>query len=187
MVIGTDFTGSCKSNYHATTISPMCSHFKVPLNRLSLYSELGSDNCLILSEPIFRTIMGRTSYTLTSWCLRCTRPACLVASSLKQQTIGRHVAPLGHHIILTPKMNQCLLWLLNVVSSTNKTDRHDITVILLKVALNTIKHTSKYQFYNIWLGPTVDWTQDNTAPQVNTLSIFTPLRRFTVYVNLLNL
>ena len=29
------------------------------------------------------------------------------------------------------------------VSSTNKNDRHDITDILLKVALNTIKHTSK--------------------------------------------
>jgi hypothetical protein len=29
------------------------------------------------------------------------------------------------------------------VSSTNKTDRHDITEILLKVALNTIKHTNK--------------------------------------------
>ena len=27
------------------------------------------------------------------------------------------------------------------VSSTNKTDRHDITEILLKVALNTITHT----------------------------------------------
>jgi hypothetical protein len=27
------------------------------------------------------------------------------------------------------------------VSSTNKTDRHDITEILLKVALNTIKQT----------------------------------------------
>jgi len=29
------------------------------------------------------------------------------------------------------------------VSSTNKTDRHEITEILLKVALNTIKRTSK--------------------------------------------
>jgi hypothetical protein len=28
-------------------------------------------------------------------------------------------------------------------SSTNKTDRHDITEILLKVALNTIKQTDK--------------------------------------------
>ena len=30
------------------------------------------------------------------------------------------------------------------VSSTNKTDRHDITEILLKVALNTIKQTNNY-------------------------------------------
>jgi hypothetical protein len=29
------------------------------------------------------------------------------------------------------------------VSSTNKTDRHDITEILLKVALNTIKQTNQ--------------------------------------------
>ena len=29
------------------------------------------------------------------------------------------------------------------VSSTNKTDRHDVTEILLKVALNTIKQTNK--------------------------------------------
>jgi hypothetical protein len=29
------------------------------------------------------------------------------------------------------------------VSSTNKTDRHDITEILLKVALNTVKQTNK--------------------------------------------
>jgi hypothetical protein len=31
------------------------------------------------------------------------------------------------------------------VSSTNKTDRHDITEILLKVALNTIKQTKQHQ------------------------------------------
>jgi len=31
------------------------------------------------------------------------------------------------------------------VSSTNKTDRHDITEILLKVALNTIKQTNEQQ------------------------------------------
>ena len=31
------------------------------------------------------------------------------------------------------------------VSSTNKTDRHDITEILLKVALNTIKQTNKHR------------------------------------------
>jgi hypothetical protein len=42
------------------------------------------------------------------------------------------------------------------VFSTNKTDRHDITEILLKVVLNTITITlynrsNKYQFYNLKL------------------------------------
>ena len=37
------------------------------------------------------------------------------------------------------------------VSSTNKTDRHDITVILLKVALNTInKQRSEYDKGRFW-------------------------------------
>jgi hypothetical protein len=34
------------------------------------------------------------------------------------------------------------------VSSTNKTDRHDITEILLKLALNTIKQTNKHDSPN---------------------------------------
>ena len=34
------------------------------------------------------------------------------------------------------------------VSSTNKTDCHDITEILLKVALNTIKQTNNIHFHN---------------------------------------
>jgi hypothetical protein len=34
-------------------------------------------------------------------------------------------------------------------SSTNKTDRHDITEILLKVVLNTIKQTNKQYNNNI--------------------------------------
>jgi hypothetical protein len=33
------------------------------------------------------------------------------------------------------------------VSSTNKTDRHDITEILLKVTLSTIKQTNKQTYY----------------------------------------
>ena len=33
------------------------------------------------------------------------------------------------------------------VSSTNKTDRHDLTEILLKVTLNTIKQTNKQNLY----------------------------------------
>jgi hypothetical protein len=38
------------------------------------------------------------------------------------------------------------------VSSTKKTDRHDITKILLKVALNTIKQTTKIFSINIPFG-----------------------------------
>ena len=34
-----------------------------------------------------------------------------------------------------------------MASSTNKTDRHDITEILLKVALNTIKQTYLYGLF----------------------------------------
>jgi hypothetical protein len=34
-------------------------------------------------------------------------------------------------------------WWFSPVSSINKTDCHDITEILLKVALNTTKHTNK--------------------------------------------
>jgi hypothetical protein len=47
------------------------------------------------------------------------------------------------------------------VSSTNKTDCHDITEILLKVALNTINHLSKYLINVVkdWL----DWNQDNVS------------------------
>jgi hypothetical protein len=35
------------------------------------------------------------------------------------------------------------------VSSTNKTDRHDITEILLKVALNIIKQTSIFELTSV--------------------------------------
>jgi hypothetical protein len=36
----------------------------------------------------------------------------------------------------------------NMVSSTNKTDRHDIAEILLKVALNTINQPSTMNLHN---------------------------------------
>jgi hypothetical protein len=44
------------------------------------------------------------------------------------------------------------------VSSTNKTDRHDITEILLKVALNTIKQTNKpILYHNMLTLPLWSW------------------------------
>jgi hypothetical protein len=45
-----------------------------------------------------------------------------------------------------------------LVSSTNKTDRHDITVILLKVALNTINHIKLKTVYS---GSTVNVSEYN--------------------------
>jgi DNA polymerase III delta subunit len=39
--------------------------------------------------------------------------------------------------------NDEVQWILTSVSSTNKTDRHDIAEILLKLALNTIKPLSQ--------------------------------------------
>jgi hypothetical protein len=38
----------------------------------------------------------------------------------------------------------------SLVSSINKTDRHDITEILLKVALNTIKQTNKHNIKHLF-------------------------------------
>ena len=46
------------------------------------------------------------------------------------------------------------------VSSTNKTDRHDIAEILLKVALNTIKPTSQsmsYHWHRLLLSMSYHW------------------------------
>jgi hypothetical protein len=44
------------------------------------------------------------------------------------------------------------IWLLytKISSSTNKTDRHEITEILLKVALNTIKQTNHDTYSTGW-------------------------------------
>jgi hypothetical protein len=56
----------------------------------------------------------------------------------------------GEGTTLCDKVCQCLAagrWY-PLVSSTNKTDRHDITEILSKVALNTIKQTTNTIYLN---------------------------------------
>jgi len=64
-----------------------------------------SDYCLKSNEQFFSYIMAIISYILTRrwWYLLCIRPARWIgfyrASSLKQQSAGRHVAPLGHMIL----------------------------------------------------------------------------------------
>jgi cytochrome c1 len=47
----------------------------------------------------------------------------------------------------------------HLVSSTSKTDCHDIAEILLKVALNTIKQTNKQTLNWLWQGPPVVFQQ----------------------------
>ena len=67
----------------------------------------GSDYCLTPNEQFFSYIMARTSYI--QWNDGDVRSVLdqhaeldfYIASSLKQQSVGRHVAPLGH-IILIP-------------------------------------------------------------------------------------
>jgi hypothetical protein len=59
--------------------------------------------------------------------------------------------PLRQCVFDTTLCDKCCHWLVTVrwfslgapVSSTNKTDCHDVTDILLKVALNTINHTKE--------------------------------------------
>jgi len=55
-------------------------------------------------SDLFNYIMARTSYIKWWWCLLCTRPKHLVefnrASSLKQQSVSRHVAPYGYNILI---------------------------------------------------------------------------------------
>jgi hypothetical protein len=50
------------------------------------------------------------------------------------------------------------------VSSTNKTDRHDITEILLKVALSTINQTNKHQIHKHVIGTDRIGSCNPTAP-----------------------
>ena len=61
---------------------------------------------------------------------------------VKSVTITTKVLSLNpiHGDVYSTRYN--IMWFSPVisVSSTNKTDRHDITEILLKVALNTIQH-----------------------------------------------
>ena len=67
--------------------------------------------------------------------------------------------PLRRGVLNTTLCDKACQWLTadqwfspgTLVSSTNKTDRHDITEILLKVALNTITLTLKSSSMNIWL------------------------------------
>jgi hypothetical protein len=73
-------------------------------------------------------------------------------SEIKQCKLSTIELSITHHIFQTDKVGQWLAtgrWFSpgTPVSSNNKTDRHDITEILLKVALNTTNQTNHQQYY----------------------------------------
>jgi hypothetical protein len=73
--------------------------------------------------------------------------------------------PNEYYTTLCDKVGQWLTtgWWFSPISSNNKTDRHDITEILLKVALNTIILNPMNMIYRqnicyIWTGYFIDVT-----------------------------
>ena len=57
------------------------------------------------------------------------------------------------------------------VSSTNKTDRHDITELLLKVALNTIKQINLCMSNQVLMTPRIFFGLTTTKSEVSVTSI----------------
>jgi hypothetical protein len=76
----------------------------------------------------------------------------------------------------------CSRWWFSPVSSTNKTDHHDITEILLKVALNTIKPNHRINFsISIFRILIVDWDiHHGNAMQ----TLFYDDSRYSVYLRI---
>jgi hypothetical protein len=112
------------------------------------------ENKLIFNEKMMRSALYETN-TL-SWIFFYS------ASSLKQQSTGRHVAPLGH-IILIPRANQSLFFLLNAACLPEK---------------------QQLPFYSLWFDPTGARTHDrphsnsrSTALEANTLTVWCEMYR----------
>jgi hypothetical protein len=70
-------------------------------------------------------------------------------SSLKQQSTGRHVAPLGHIILIpTLRANQSLLFLLNVVCFSGKAINTNLIVFVLML-FTTLEGNMLNQFNSL--------------------------------------
>jgi hypothetical protein len=136
VVISTNCTGSCKFNCHTitTTTAPPQRH----------QDEVASDHCHQMTLLLFtclsrgrrdRMVVGfTTTYVISAyhhWCCEF------------ESRSGRGAQ---HYVIkLVSDLRQISGFLQgSAVSSTNKTDLHEITEILLKVTLNTIKQTNKH-------------------------------------------
>jgi hypothetical protein len=129
VVIGTDCIGSCKSNYHTSTATT------VP----SIVSMNWHCNETLLSSAFWCSTKG-TELCSASWCSTKGTPSWLM--------LWVRISISARCTTLCDKVCQWLAtgrWFSPgpPVSPTNKTDRHDIAEIFLKVALNTIKQTNK--------------------------------------------
>jgi hypothetical protein len=115
VVIGTDCIGSCKSNYHTITVTT--APYKCGLHNINLVLSI-SFLCLGVLGLIYKW------FVLCYW--RGVLDTTLCEKVCQWIAAGQLFSP-GTR-----------------VSSTNKTDCHDITEILLKVTLNTIKQTNTH-------------------------------------------
>jgi hypothetical protein len=68
----------------------------------------------------------------------------------------------------------------NLVSTTNKTNRHDITEILLKMALSTITQTLTLDYFVGWYNRSVpDWCYSGLHPQCHlSFALYNRIHRF---------
>jgi hypothetical protein len=170
-MICTDYTDSCKSNYHVitTTTSPIywtCSQPEYSWNTVRWTSSNNqSINLMIglLNRPgfILFVIISRTLTRPACHCFALQRLDYFVPTKIYHDYTEAVILfyecisslklwakiPLRRGALDTTLCDKVCQWLTTglwfsrgtAVSSTNKTDRHDMTEILLKVALNTIK------------------------------------------------
>ena len=133
VVISTNCTGSCKFNCHTITTTT------APPQRRGCFWSLSSDDVVIVYMFVKGPPWSYGSRIYNYLCNQCLSPLMLwVRISIRAR--------------YTTLCDTFCQWLATgrwfspgpPVSSTNKTDLREITEILLKVALNTIKQTNKH-------------------------------------------
>ena len=82
-------------------------------------------------------LVSRWPWLYDSWIYNCLCNQCLSPLTWVRIPIKARCIFIVHYVLKSVTCNK------SVVFSTNKTDRHDITEILLKVVLNTIKPTNQ--------------------------------------------
>jgi len=142
MVIGTDFIGSCKSNYHTITVTttPQDCRGKSKENNDNITRKIALHMGPSWSWPVI--VYGKMIYNYQhSQCLAITTKSCEFEPRSCRGTLdNKHFE---HYVMMfVSDLRQVACFSPGTsVSSTNKVNRHDMTEILLKVALNIITLT----------------------------------------------